>query len=232
MPVTADREAVQKSYRALAKRWHLDRNRGEKAAEVVFAAIASAYDTLMDPEKRDIFDRLGASGLERHRDGDPSVHKDWLPPDEVLPDPREDRRRRGLLRGSRHVRLRVAYRALRRVRCSPAPALRWLVGERVPSVRITASDASGAALASGGSTAAAATFMFLLNGKSFDFTEDDVVAHNCARAKFLGMKTTFYLQCAHDAGADLAISIAGGSFSVAGMRGTNAPTEPFLLRML
>ena len=206
-----------------------DRNR-EKAAEVVFAAIASAYDTLMDPEKRDIFDRLGASGSTT---GDPSVHKDWLPPDEVLrrihaKTDGDEAFFEGLVT-SGFASLTALFAA-----CDAhlAPALRWLVGERVPSVRITASDASGAALASGGSTASAATFMFSLNGKSFDFTEDDVVAHNCARAKFLGMKTTFYLQCAHDAGADLAISIAGGSFSVAGMRGTNAPTEPFLLRML
>ena len=37
------------------------------------------------------------------------------------------------------------------------------------------------------------TFKFRLSGKSFNFIEEDVT-HNCVTHKFLGMKTTFYLE--------------------------------------
>lgn len=71
---------VTKAYRKLARKWHPDKNKGK---EEVFASIARAYGVLTDPEKREIFDRLGEKGLDRLRDGDPSVKKDWLPDDEV-----------------------------------------------------------------------------------------------------------------------------------------------------
>ena len=43
-----------------------------------------AYEILMDEEKREVLDRLGEEGLERLRDGDPTVKKDYVPPDEIL----------------------------------------------------------------------------------------------------------------------------------------------------
>jgi|EP01046_Picozoa_sp_COSAG06_P011354 hypothetical protein len=84
VPSDATEEVVVKAYRKLARHWHPDKNRGAKDAEAVFATIAQAYDVLTDEEKREIYDRLGERGLQRLRDGDPSVKKDWLPPDEVL----------------------------------------------------------------------------------------------------------------------------------------------------
>ena len=80
----ASEETIIKAYRQLARRWHPDKNRDSEEAQGVFATIAQAYDVLTDTEKREIYDRLGEQGLERLRDGDPSVKKDWLPPDEVL----------------------------------------------------------------------------------------------------------------------------------------------------
>ena len=84
VPSDASEETIVKAYRKLARRWHPDRNHGSEEAQGVFATIAQAYDILTDSEKREIYDRLGEQGLERLRDGDPSVKKDWLPPDEVL----------------------------------------------------------------------------------------------------------------------------------------------------
>lgn len=84
VPSDASDETIVKAYRKLARRWHPDRNRGSEEAQAVFGTIAQAYGVLTDAEKREIYDRLGARGLERLRDGDPSVKKDWLPPDEVL----------------------------------------------------------------------------------------------------------------------------------------------------
>ena len=50
----------------------------------MFASIANAYGVLSNPEKREIYDRLGEKGIARLQDGDPSVRKGWLPPDEIL----------------------------------------------------------------------------------------------------------------------------------------------------
>ena len=82
----ADRPAIVKAYRKLAKCWHPDKHSGGDGATEAFSRISHAHDILTDPEKRDIFDRLGERGLERFRDGDPSVRKDWLPPDEANPE--------------------------------------------------------------------------------------------------------------------------------------------------
>ena len=227
----ADNQAVTKAYRALARRWHPDKHNGDKVAEAAFATIASAYEVLTSPEKREIYDRLGESGLERLRDGDPSVHKDWLPPDEILRRIHNDGDE-GFVQSL--VTSSFASLSALLVACDSllAPAMRQLFGERVPSVVITATeDGSGTAMASGGRTSGSVTFKFALSGKSFDFTESDVSHSNCARAKFLGMKTTFYLQCGHVSGRELSVSVPAGAFTVAGMRGTNAPSPVFSLYM-
>jgi hypothetical protein len=76
--------ALTKAYRKLARVMHPDRNRGRRDATHKFAQLANAYDVLSTPEKRDIFDRLGADGLQRLVDGDPRVKKGWLSDDEIL----------------------------------------------------------------------------------------------------------------------------------------------------
>lgn len=60
----SDREIKQK-YRELAKRYHPDANRGNKAAEEKFKDISEAYSVLSDPKKRQQYDqmrKLGAFG--------------------------------------------------------------------------------------------------------------------------------------------------------------------------
>eukprot|EP00040_Diaphanoeca_grandis_P018988 m.99966 g.99966 ORF g.99966 m.99966 type:complete len:168 (-) comp27208_c0_seq1:511-1014(-) len=79
---------VKKAYRKLAKIWHPDKTTKKgmalDAANSAFEVIGRAQDVLTNPEKREIFDRLGENGLRRLQDGDPTVKKGWLPPDEVL----------------------------------------------------------------------------------------------------------------------------------------------------
>lgn len=77
----AEKEAIVKAYRVLARRWHPDKNRERPE---VFASIAQAYEVLIDEEKREILDRLGEEGLVRLRDGDPTVKKDYIADDEIL----------------------------------------------------------------------------------------------------------------------------------------------------
>jgi molecular chaperone DnaJ len=53
----ASADDIKKAYRKLARRYHPDRNPGDKAAEDRFKQISHAYDVLSDPEKRKQYDR-------------------------------------------------------------------------------------------------------------------------------------------------------------------------------
>jgi molecular chaperone DnaJ len=50
---------LKKSYRDLAKKYHPDKNKGNKEAENRFKEISEAYAVLSDKEKRAQYDRLG-----------------------------------------------------------------------------------------------------------------------------------------------------------------------------
>jgi len=56
---TANEEEIKKAYRNLAKKYHPDRNKGNKEAENKFKEISEAYAVLSDKEKREQYDRLG-----------------------------------------------------------------------------------------------------------------------------------------------------------------------------
>jgi molecular chaperone DnaJ len=53
----AGQDEIKKAYRKLARRYHPDRNQGNKDAEARFKEISQAYDVLGDPEKRKQYDR-------------------------------------------------------------------------------------------------------------------------------------------------------------------------------
>lgn len=50
---------LKKAYRELAKKFHPDKNKGNKEAETRFKEISEAYAVLSDAEKRSQYDRLG-----------------------------------------------------------------------------------------------------------------------------------------------------------------------------
>ena len=52
----ASPEEIKKAYRALARRYHPDRNPDDKQAEAKFKEISQAHDVLSDPEKRKQYD--------------------------------------------------------------------------------------------------------------------------------------------------------------------------------
>lgn len=58
VPETADSEAIKKSYRQLARRYHPDKNPGDKEAEEKFKEISAAYTVISDPEKRRQYDQM------------------------------------------------------------------------------------------------------------------------------------------------------------------------------
>ena len=56
---TATDAEIKKAYRELAKKFHPDKNKGNKDAENRFKEISEAYAVLSDTEKRAQYDRLG-----------------------------------------------------------------------------------------------------------------------------------------------------------------------------
>ncbi|PKN90138.1 MAG: molecular chaperone DnaJ [Chloroflexi bacterium HGW-Chloroflexi-4] len=57
----ASQDAIKKTYRKLAMKYHPDQNRGNKQAEEKFKDINEAYEVLSDPKKRERYDQLGTS---------------------------------------------------------------------------------------------------------------------------------------------------------------------------
>ncbi|MER2999443.1 J domain-containing protein [Pontibacter populi] len=58
---TASQAEIKKAYRALAKKYHPDKNKGDKAAEDKFKDISEAYEVVGDEEKRKQYDQLGSN---------------------------------------------------------------------------------------------------------------------------------------------------------------------------
>lgn len=60
----ASEEEIKQAYRRLAKRYHPDKNRGDKEAERRFKEINEAYEVLSDKEKRARYDQLRNGGYQ------------------------------------------------------------------------------------------------------------------------------------------------------------------------
>jgi DnaJ-class molecular chaperone len=56
---SASADEIAKAYRKLARQHHPDRNPGDKQAEGRFKEIQNAYDTLIDPKKKAMYDQFG-----------------------------------------------------------------------------------------------------------------------------------------------------------------------------
>ena len=59
---SATEEDIRRAFRKLAMEWHPDRNK-EKDAEERFKTVNEAYQVLIDPAKRQQYDRFGRAGV-------------------------------------------------------------------------------------------------------------------------------------------------------------------------
>ncbi len=60
----ADKTTIKKAYRKMAKKYHPDKNAGDKEAEYKFKLVNEAYQCLSDEQQRSIYDRYGKEGLQ------------------------------------------------------------------------------------------------------------------------------------------------------------------------
>jgi DnaJ-class molecular chaperone len=58
---SATQDQIKSAFRKLARKYHPDVNPGDKSAEEKFKEINEAYEVLNDPQKRQLYDRLGAN---------------------------------------------------------------------------------------------------------------------------------------------------------------------------
>ncbi|NOZ21618.1 MAG: molecular chaperone DnaJ [Planctomycetes bacterium] len=59
---------IKKAYRRLAKKYHPDKNKGNKEAERRFKEIGAAYEVLSNKKKRQQYDRFGSAGPQNFSD--------------------------------------------------------------------------------------------------------------------------------------------------------------------
>jgi molecular chaperone DnaJ len=60
----ADKTTIKKAYRAMAKKYHPDKNAGDAEAEQKFKLCNEAYQCLSDDKQKSIYDRYGKEGLQ------------------------------------------------------------------------------------------------------------------------------------------------------------------------
>lgn len=73
----SSQDEIKKAYRQLAKKYHPDKNPGDKISEEKFKEVSEANEVLSDPEKRKKYDQLGANWKQYQTAGG-SNSNDWF----------------------------------------------------------------------------------------------------------------------------------------------------------
>ncbi|RYO85156.1 hypothetical protein DL764_009223 [Monosporascus ibericus] len=71
----ANDKQIKSAYRQLSKKYHPDKNPGDSTAEGKFVEVSEAYEALIDPDSRKIYDQYGYEGLkQRQQQGGGGAH--------------------------------------------------------------------------------------------------------------------------------------------------------------
>jgi DnaJ-class molecular chaperone len=62
---TATADEIQKAYRKLSKKYHPDRNPGDKQADAAYKEVQEAYEVLSNPTKKANYDQFGFAGPQQ-----------------------------------------------------------------------------------------------------------------------------------------------------------------------
>jgi len=73
----ADKKDIKKAYIQLAKKYHPDKNKGDKTAAQKFTEVAEAYEVLGDQRKRQEYDMLGSAGYQANQQGGGGGGPQW-----------------------------------------------------------------------------------------------------------------------------------------------------------
>jgi curved DNA-binding protein len=74
---SADADAIKRTFRKLARKYHPDVNPGDKDAEAKFKEISEAYEVLSDPDKRRRYEQFGQYWNQGGSGGAPSGDVDF-----------------------------------------------------------------------------------------------------------------------------------------------------------